>query len=170
MIRLVGAALLTGGSAALGFGAVGHLEGRVHDLRELVAGLELMERELSWRMAPLPEVLGRAAEERSGRPAQFFSLCAQGAEHLNGRSFCQVWRQAAEASQMRLERTDEALLEQLGGVLGRYDGESQKQALAAAVGRLEEQREQAEAQRDRLGKVYGVLGVTAGVFLLILLI
>lgn len=170
MIRLMGAALLTGGSAALGFGAVRHLEGRVRDLRELVTGLELMERELSWRMAPLPEVLHQAAEETQGRPSEFFGLCAQGAAHLNGRPFYKVWRQAAEASQLRLEGADVSLLEQLGGVLGRYDGESQKQALSAAVSRLEEQRAEAVSQRDRLGKVYGMLGVTAGIFLVILLI
>lgn len=170
MIRLAGAVLLTGGSAALGFGAVRHLENRVRDLRELVAGLELMERELGWRMAPLPDVLSRAAAATEGRTALFFSLCAQGAEHLNGRPFCKVWRQAAEASQLRLEAADLTLLEQLGNVLGRYDGESQEQALSAAVRRLEEQQGEAVSQRNRLGKVYGMLGVTAGIFLMILLI
>lgn len=170
MIRLLGAVLLTGGSAALGFSAVRHLDGRVHDLRELVAGLEVMERELQWKMTPLPELLLRAAEETDGQPSHFFDLSGRGAEHLNGRSFSKVWHQAAEACQMRLETADLCLLEQLGGVLGRYDAESQKQALAASVSRLEEQRVQAEEQRARLGKVYGMLGVTAGVFLMILLI
>jgi stage III sporulation protein AB len=170
LIRLVGAVLLTGGSSALGFGAVRHLRDRVRQLRQLTEGLETVQRELGWRAAPLPEALCRAAEATKGPPSQFFQLCAQGAEHLNGRPFSQVWRQAAEASQLRLEPEDAEVLEQLGGVLGRYDGESQTQALEMAVSRLEEQRAQAAAQRDRLGKVYGALGVAAGLFLLILLI
>lgn len=169
MIRLLGAALLACGSAALGFGAVGRLDGRVDDLRGLMSGVELMERELGWNLSPLPQQLRRAAGETQGRPAQFFSLCAQGAEHLNGRPFHQVWREAAEACQMRLERTDLELLEGLGGVLGRYDGDSQRRALSAAAQRLEEQLAQAVEQRGRLGRVYGVLGLTAGAFLMILL-
>ena len=44
MIRLVGAVLLSGGAAALGFGAVRHLERRVRDLNMLSAGLAVMKR------------------------------------------------------------------------------------------------------------------------------
>jgi len=167
MIRLIGAVLLAGGSSALGFGAVRHLEGRVRDLRELVAGLEVMERELGWRMASLPELLERAALGCGERAARFFHLCAQGASHLNGRTFRQVWLQA---SGLVLEPVDRLLLEQLGAVLGRYDAVSQRQALTAAVGRLEEQRLQAQRERQRLGRVYGTLGVAAGALLVILLI
>ena len=170
MIRMVGAVLLAGGSTALGFGAVRHLEGRVRDLRELVAGLEVMERELGWQMVSLPELLERAAQGTGGHAETFFRLCAQGASHLNGRSFRQIWSQGEEASGLRLERTDRLLLEQLGTVLGRYDGDSQRKALAAAVERLEEQRVQAQQQRQRLGRVYGMLGMAAGALLIILLI
>lgn len=168
MIRLLGAALLAAGACALGFSAVGHLEGRVKDLRELVAGLEVMERELAWSLLPLPELLGRAAQATGGRTRQFFQLCSQGADHLNGRTFRQVWLQGEEASGLRLEGTDRLLLEQLGGVLGRYDGDSQRRALATAVGRLEQQRLQAQSQRQRLGRVYGTLGMAAGALLVIL--
>ena len=170
MIRMVGAVLLAAGSCALGLSAVGHLEGRVRDLRDLVAGLEVMERELAWRLPPLPELLERAAQATGGHAAQFFRLCAQGAGHLNGRAFRQVWTQGEEASGLRLEGTDRLLLEQLGAVLGRYDGDSQRQALAGAGERLEQQRLQAQAQRQRLGRVYGTLGIAAGALLIILLV
>lgn len=170
MIRWIGAVLLTSGSAALGYLAIKHMDGRVRDLRELTAGIETLQRELGWRLAPLPEALSRAAESVKGRAAQFFQLCSSGAEHLNGRMFQQIWRDAAEASQMRLEREDMDLLEKLGSVLGRYDGDSQRQALEIAGARLESQRAAAAAQRVRLGRVYGVLGLTAGLFLVILLI
>lgn len=170
MIRLMGAALLAGGAAALGYLAVKHLDGRVRDLQELTAGIETLQRELGWRLAPLPEALSRAAESVKGRAAQFFRLCARGAEHLDGRTFQQIWRDAAEASQMRLERVDIDLLDQLGAVLGRYDGDSQRQALETAGVRLESQWSAAAEQRGRLGRVYGVLGLTAGLFLVILLI
>lgn len=170
MIRLAGAVLLCAGSALLGFCAVRHLDRRVKDLQFLIHALESMVRELSYRMAPLPELLQFAAAQTEGKVGLFFELCAQGAEHLNGRSFQRVWEQAMEASQMRLESSDLEYLNQLGSILGRYDGDSQRQALEGAVQRLEEQRKTAAEQSSRLGKVYGVLGLTAGAFLLILLI
>lgn len=170
MIRLIGSVLLAGGSAALGFGAVRRLDGRVRDLRGLEAGVEILQRELGWRLAPLPDALVRTAEGTAGRAAQFFQSCAQEALYLNGRSFQQIWRETAESSKMRLEREDMELLEQLGAVLGRYDGDSQRQALEAAGARLAQRRAGAVEQRGRLGKVYSVLGISAGLLLVILLI
>lgn len=170
MMRLIGAALLTGGSALLGICAVRHLNSRVDHLRQLITGLEVVIREMDHCLAPLPELLAQAAKQTDRNVSVFFDLCAQGAEHLNGRSFQTVWNQAIEAGQLRLEHADLSLLEQLGGILGRYDGESQRKALQTTVDRLEEQRAEAASQSSRLGRVYSVLSLTAGAFLLILLI
>ena len=170
MIRLVGAALLTGGATALGFGAVRHLDRRVQDLNQMSAGLAVIQREMAWRITPLPELLTRAAGETKGSVSDFFRLCSVGARHLNGRPFCRIWQQGLEAAELRIEPADREAVEQLGGILGRYDGESQQRALEQARARLEEQRKQAVDQRSRMGKVYGTLGMTAGVFLMILLI
>lgn len=170
MIRMAGAVLLAGGSVILGACAVKHLNGRVDDLNQLLVGLETIARELNYRMAPLPELLRQAAEQSKGKTERFFDLCAQGAEHLNGRTFQTVWCQALEAAQLRLERSDVELLEQLGSVLGRYDGESQHRALDTAIARMEAQRDAAADQSHRLGRVYSVLSLTAGGFLMILLI
>lgn len=170
MIRVIGAGCLAAGSTLLGACAVRHLRNRVSDLVQLLEGLVVIRRELDYRLAPLPELLKQAAEQTEGRAALLFQLSAQGAEHLNGRTFHAVWTQAIEASQLRLEQPDLTILSQLGSVLGRYDGENQRQALELAQTKLEEQRRTAKEQSDRMGKVYSVLGLTAGAFLLILLI
>ena len=75
-----------------------------------------------------------------------------------------------EIAQLRLEEEERGCLEQLGTVLGRYDGESQRQALAHALERMEGCRNQAREERKRLGKVYAMLGVAAGLFLVIFLL
>ena len=170
MMRLVGVVLLVAGCGAVGLGAVSRLDGRVRDLRELAAGLEVLQRELGWRLAPLPEALKRAAEEAHGRASFFFSRCAQGARELNGRPFQQIWREALESCCLRLDGDDRALLGQLGMVLGRYDADSQRQAIEGVAARLDRRQVQAAEERQRLGRVYGVLGMTAGLFLVILLI
>lgn len=170
MIRMLGAVLLIAGCGGLGLGAVGRLDGRVRDLRELAAGLELMRRELGWRLTPLPKALGTAEAGTQGRAAQFFRFCAQRAVCLSGMPFQQLWREGLERCPLCLDREDRALLEQLGPVLGRYDGDSQCQAVEKVLAGLVRQQAQAEENRRRLGRVYGVLGVTAGLFLAILLI
>ena len=169
MIRLMGAVLLAGGAALLGISAARRTRSRVQDLNMLAEGLRAILRELSYRLAPLPELLCSAKEQTGERVHTFFSLCAQGAEHLNGRTFRTVWEQAAEASQMCLEREDWQCLASLGHVLGRYDCESQRQALNAALSRLDDRCREAAEQSRQLGKLYSVLGLTAGGFLLILL-
>lgn len=170
MMRLVGAACLACGAIAMGLGAIAHLDGRVKDLRGLLAGLECVQRELTWKLAPLPDALALAARQGGGNSGEFFSLCAQGAQHLRGRTFAQVWQQAGEASQLRLESVDVQLLEGLGAVLGQYDGDSQRLALEHTREQLETQLDEAVEQRRRLGRVYGALGVTAGAVLMILFV
>ena len=170
MIRLLGAVMLTMGCGSLGLSVVNRLDGRVRDLRELSAGLEILQRELGWRLAPLPEALEAAAGGTHGRTAEFFSFCAQGAKQLAGVPFRTLWSRGLERSSLRLSREDRALLEQLGPVLGRYDGDSQRQAVESVLAGLSRQRAQAEDDRRRLGRVYGVLGLTAGLFLTLVLI
>ena len=61
------------------------------------------------------------------------------------------------------------LLETIRDVLGRYDGESQRQALTALVQRLADQAQKARATAQRLFRVYVALGVAGGLFCVIML-
>lgn len=169
MTRNLGALFLAGGAVLLGICAAYRTKKRVSDLRLLILGLRAVLRELSYRLAPLPELLRGAEAQTTGRVQHFFSLCALGAEHLNGRSFRTVWAQAAAESRMCLIQEDWQCLEQLGPVLGRYDGENQRLALEAVLDGLDAQCAEATRQSRSQGKLYSVLGVTAGAFLLILL-
>ena len=73
-------------------------------------------------------------------------------------------------SGLELEGEARQILESLGGILGRYDGEGQAQALSLARAQLEQCLEAATAERARMGKVYGALGLAAGAFLVIVLL
>ena len=170
MIRFFGAALLILGCGGLGLSAVNRLDSRVRDLRGLSTGLEILQRELGWRLSPLPEALEAAAGGTQDRAARFFACCAQGSRQLAGVPFRTFWSRGLEQCPLRLSREDRALLEQLGPVLGRYDGDSQRQAVENVLAGLSRQQAQAEDDRRRLGRVYGVLGLTAGLFLTLVLI
>lgn len=170
MIRLVGAALVTAGCGALGLAGTARLDGRVRDLGELAAGLDALQRELGWRLAPLPDGLETAAESVRGPAEQFFTGCARGAGLPDGRAFQEVWREELDAAPLRLRPEDRVLVERLGPVLGRYDGDSQRRALEDAAAGLRALQETAADDRRRLGRVYGVLGVSAGLLLAIFLL
>lgn len=170
MIRFLGAALLTAGCGIFGLSAVNRLDGRVRDLRELSAGLEILLRELGFRLAPLPEALEAAAGGTRGRAGEFFAFCARGVKQLAGTPFRTLWSEGLEQCSLGLSREDRALLEPLGQVLGRYDGDSQRQAVEKVLAGLGRRQAQAEDDRRRLGRVYGVLGLTAGMFLALVLI
>ena len=169
-MRLFGAILVIAGCGALGLAGVARLDGRVRDLGELAAGLDVLQRELGWRLAPLPQALAAAAKAAHGPAAQFFAQRAQRVEQSDGQVFQQVWRDSLSAAPLRLTEEDQALLDRLGLVLGRYDGDSQRVALEDAAASLRSLQGEASDDRRRLGRVYGVLGMTAGLFLAILLI
>ena len=170
MTRLIGAVLVIAGCGALGLAGVARLDGRVRDLGELAAGLDALQRELGWRLTPLPQALETAAKAAHGPAAQFFSKCAQESGQSDGQTFQEVWRNSLNVVPLRLAAGDKALLERLGPVLGRYDGDSQRLALEDAAAGLRSLQGAAADDRRRLGRVYGVLGVTAGLFLAIVLI
>ncbi len=170
MIRLLGAVLLIAGGGALGLGAVARLDGRVRDLGELAAGLDALQRELGWRLSPLPQALNTAVRTTHGPAADFFARCAQGAERGDGKSFQEVWREGLTVVPLRLKPEDRTFMERLGSVLGRYDGESQRLALEDAAAGLRSLQGAAADDRNRLGRVYGVLGTAAGLLTAIVLL
>lgn len=170
MMRMLGAVLVIAGCGALGLAGVARLDGRVRDLGGLAAGLDALQRELGWRLAPLPQALDTAAKAARGTAADFFSRCARGSREPDGQPFQQIWNTALSAAPLRLTAEDRVLLERLGPVLGRYDGDSQRLALEDTAAGLRSLQGDAADDRRRLGRVYGVLGMAAGLFVAILLI
>ena len=79
-------------------------------------------------------------------------------------------REALEQVPLGLDGPGRLALEELGEVLGRYDGDGQREALAHTRAELSRALEQAREAREKQGRMYQVLGITAGAFLVILLL
>ena len=95
-------------------------------------------------------------------------MAGEGLERLGEYSFAEIWTDALAACEGGLDREDLALLRDLGTVLGRWDGEAQCRAIAAVRSGLEENAARLRRRLEREGRVYGVVGLSAGVFLTIL--
>ena len=169
MVRLMGAALVAAGGAALGFQAAARLRKQVRALEEMSQGLALLERELELSAPPLSQLLERGGSRCQGPARALFQGCAQGLDRLDREDFSSLWRRMVRE---RTELTPEgqAVLLPLGDTLGRYDGERQREALSAARRRLGELAARLEADCRRQGRVYQVLGLSGGAFLVILLL
>lgn len=89
---------------------------------------------------------------------------------LGGESaFSQLWRESILAAEFPLEENELALLCSVGEVIGRYDAAGQRAALHTARSRLSECEKRAEAEVHSKGKMWSVLGVSAGVLAVVLL-
>lgn len=170
MLKLLGAALLLAGSAGVGLGAVRGLERRAAALGALTQALALMEQELDFRLPPMGDLIFETAKGAAEPAASFLRACGEGLDGLEGRPLSGLWQRAARATLPMLKRRDLEALFAVGAVLGRYDEPSQRRAIASARARLDELWAGAVQERRRQGRVYGALSVTAGAFLVILLL
>lgn len=169
MWKLVGAVLVAAGSGWLGLSAAAGLTKRLRAVQSMIVGLELMERELWERGAALPELMAALARRCSQPAADFFQRCAEGCTRLDQVPFGKSWRQAVDELEL-LSQDGRAALLPLGEVLGRYEADSQRQALEHARQALEREEQRAQEERRRLGRVYQALGLSGGAFLVILLL
>ena len=167
MIKVVGGAAVLFGCLAWGLRAGQKLRGRVRLLEEMSRALELIRRELSLNQTPLPrlmEVLSRT----SGFPltAQIFSCFQKVLE--KGHGIMNAWQQALDQSDIREE--EKRVLLALGQILGRYDAEGQEAAVERLCRELEQRIIRLREETGQMSRVYGVLGVTAGCFLVLMLV
>lgn len=169
MLRFWGAALVFAGCAVLGAAGAGRLSAQVKALRAMLGALEQMERELSFRLTSMPDLLAALARTAPPPAGDFFRRCLEGLDGLGEKSLDQIWAEALDSAG-DLGEPALAALGELGMVLGRYDAESQRQSVAYARDALEKCLQEAQAERTRLGRVYTAVGVSAGVLLAILLL
>lgn len=168
-MKLAGALLLTGGAGALGLLAASRLAARVRALRAMLGALEQLERELSFRLTSMPELLRNTARNAAPPANAFFLQCCTGMEQLGEKSLSEIWSEALSKVGDLGERPL-MVMRELGTILGRYDGEGQRESLAAARDELAKCLAQAEAERAQKGQVYSALGISAGALLAILLL
>jgi stage III sporulation protein AB len=171
MIRLLGAALVLGGSTAIGLLTAAQLRRRAQVIAALLGMLDRMESELSFRLTPLPLLLSRLSEA-AGKPlAAALQLCRDRLRETERQPFAEIWREAlARNAALPLGEEERKSLEELGRMLGRYELEGQLLAIRSARASLERCLSRAEGERDRLGRLFGVLGVSAGAVLVLLLL
>lgn len=169
MLKLLGALCMMAGALWCGSGAVGGLRRRAQALEELHSGLIWLEEELAFRMAPLPQLLEQLGKDRHGEVGRFFQETAKGLEQDPEGGLYQSWRQAMVRHLPLLRQEERQMLLEVGQTLGRYDAQTQRQALSRGARRLTVFRDEARGEVKRLGKVYAALSLAGGAAVILVL-
>lgn len=169
MLRLLGTVLVATGCAWLGFRSAAVLRNQVRALRDIADGLVLLEQELELDAPPLPQLMERLIPRSRGAARALFQGCRRALDRLEEESFSRSWRQLVEGRHELGPEGRQCLLP-LGDTLGRCSCEEQRRTVAALHHRLVELTARAEETCRRQGKVYQVLGLSGGAFLVIILL
>lgn len=169
MLHIVGNCLLLTGITALGFQHAAALRRRVSCLKEFLAALERLERELAFALLPVDILLCQMCAGARGPAHQFFTSCEERFRLRGEERLEEIWSNRLQEMPLPLCEEDRTLLREIGSILGRYDGDSQRLGFQRIHSRLEESIQHAKEEAERMGKVYSVLGVTLGIFCMIML-
>ncbi len=170
-MKLIGIICLLAGATGIGIAATVQLNYQVTVLRSLKDSLASMERELTFKLMPMTELLRKLGQEASSPSNQFFVRCYEGLDRLGEKTFQEIWCDALDQEEsLSLSGDSRQIMMRLGSVLGRYDSEEQRIALRQAQDELGECLRVADGESRRLGRVYTTLGLGSGAMLVILLL
>ena len=169
MIKWIGALLIVIGCGFFGFYMGWNVNRDASLLRALVAFIDGLSSELSYRMSPLPDALRTTAQsQKSKLSSVFVALAEQLEQQISPNVACcmeHVLRQQRHMPQNTLQQ-----LHELGGLLGTYDLQGQQRGLAMAKENCIQILSQLEHDRPQRVRGYQTLGLCAGAALAILFI
>ena len=167
--KWIGAVLIIASCSGWGFAIAAGKRREEQLLLQLMELLLFMERDLRYRLTPLPELCRMAAGESTGiLSAVFINLFRE-----------LSWRKQPDAGSCMyaaIQRSGEIpakvrrLLVQLGHTLGRFDLAGQLQGIQSVQKRCEDTLENIRKHRDEQLRSYQTLGICAGAALAIILI
>lgn len=168
MLKLVGMACVMAGAIGFGGQRVRRRWQEQTQLRQFFTALSSMERELRCRSPDLERLFQQAAAETTGRTRCFFQSCQSQLEQLEERPFATIWKEQFQQAAFPLPASVEPLLLSLGGILGRYDRETQCQTLRNTAQTLEQRWNMGEATLRKRNQLSMTLSIAGGLLILVL--
>lgn len=171
MIKLIGMGLVLGGCSAAGFAAERELSRRVRDIRELMEFLRLLEGEIRYGGASLPECFRHIAGKLRQPYGSFLQQAAGHMEEYTGDTLGEILARHMdkELSGTALSPSDRESFLRFADGLGYLDAKMQLAAIAFYREQLERDHAAALELCRSQSKLYRFLGVMGGLFLVILL-
>ncbi|MBE7042769.1 MAG: hypothetical protein E7399_04655 [Ruminococcaceae bacterium] len=167
MFKLIGSCLILFAALKLGILQSHKLSMRVRCLEQLEHLLTRFLGEVQFGLRPLPQIFEKLGSQPGG---EGFFLAAQEMSLKDGRTAKSCFCSAIETSYPLLHQEDKEPVLSLGEGLGTCDHDTQCRLIESAIKELSEKRRLAEEYAAKNGKLYQGLGITGGLFLILILI
>ncbi len=170
MLKLLGICLVMAGCAGCGWYLSGKTLYRIRLLEEWDRLLQLLYSTVEYAGSDMLELIGYL-EHQSHYTKDFWRHLRESLQQEYPERFRELWQKELSRMDWHAMGQDErALLEELGAAFGQTDRKTQLQTLKLYRERLEMiQKQTSESYRGQ-SKIYHVAGITAGCFLVILLL
>ena len=166
LVKIVGGILIVLGTSMLGFSASGRNYKRHKNLLKFITGLTAMENEINYTKKPIDEVLKRVSEIIDFR--EIFLTTAKISDEI---SLKKRWERAVleDYKKLYFKKEDVETILLLGGELGMTDREGQIKNIKHIKKLVDVLQKEAKDEYFRQSKLLKGLGVSVGLFLVILL-
>ncbi len=167
MLKFIGALFILFSAFQLGLYQSRRLYKTVQCLEQLKGLLTQFLGEVQFGLRPLPQIFERLGNHPGG---EGFALAAHQMNLRDGRSAKSCFCSAIEASYPLLHSEDKETLLSLGEGLGACDHHTQCRLIESVICELEARQQTAREFAAKNGKLYQGLGLTGGLFLILLLL
>ncbi len=168
MSKVVGALLVGFGCSYLGFMQALVLKKAERLTAEWIQVVEYMKREITDKHITLTDILNTVKKSPWVNVGLFAEKLLERLKTHDMERFREIWRTSLEDANISAELVE--IILPLGAVLGQYEATKQGEALEYTLQLLKERKQWQGLEHARLSKVYGAIGVTSGLFWVILLL
>lgn len=172
MLKLIGSILIVIATTGFGFSAGRDLKIRLDNLRYIKKLMLMLRGEIKYLKAPLGEAFYNVAKRAKEPFNLFFSKIAKEIESLECESFYIIWCKYIdeELTKIRLNKRDCQTLKRVGEHLGYMDKELQLGMIDLYIEQLEEEIKLTQESIKEKTRVYNCLGVSMGLFAVLILL
>lgn len=171
MLKLVGAGMTIVCCGAMGAGVCRDMRKRIRLLQELRRMAIILTSEITYANAALEEAFAELAKRLADPAGAFFGHVRQRMQEGEHGVLGEIFKKQSlrDFKGSGLKKTDLESLWTLGGQLGYLDTEMQKKTLAYYLEQVNAACMQAQEEYKEKEKLFRCLGISAGIFLVILL-
>lgn len=172
MLRLVGSICILVGCLGFGWSLRCGIRDRLSALQTILQIFKMLQNEITYSKAPLPEACRRIAGKVSEPYKTGFMEIYERMMENNGCSFCLVWKQSMEKylKALPLSGEERKICLDFGDCAGYVDGRMQAEAIGHYMHNLELSVKELEEDMKNKSKVIMSLSVMGGMLVTIILI
>jgi stage III sporulation protein AB len=170
-IKGIAAGLILFSTGAMGLTLAKSFSQRVHNLRQLISFIQVLESEIQFARKTLPSIITAQAPQLTGEIGRFLANMSTALQQGSGEPFGLIWEEGLKI--LALNGLPVAALEDLqslGELLGTSDVTEQIKHLKVLLHRLNQALESAEEEREKQTRLWQYLGFSAGLLLCLLLL